>query len=77
MTDFYDKVYDETFDSVYAQMTLKKNTDPEFTKSQLDELIRHMYCNQGNDWEGRGEIKDIILSATIAACEVFLHNWDK
>jgi len=29
----------------------------------------------GNDWIGRGELGDIISQATIAAYELFIHQW--
>ena len=76
MDDYRDRVYDETFDCVYKNMEYRKNNDDCFTKQELEGLLRSLYINEGNDQLGKGEIQDIIQSATIAACETVLHHWD-
>lgn len=76
MSDYLDKTYDETFDSVFANMTYRKENDPDFTKQHLKDLLESLYVHQGNNWVGRSEIKELINTATIAACEAVLYDWE-
>lgn len=76
MTDYMQKTYDETFDTVYTNITQRKENDSNFTKQSLKELLDSLYVHQGNNWAGRSEIKELINDATIAACETVLFDWN-
>lgn len=75
MSDNLKDSYDTTFEVVYNDMLNKKMNDPGFTKQHLKELLQNLYVNEGNNWVGRGEAKEIDLAATIAACEAVLYDW--
>jgi len=76
MKDNIDRIYDKYFDTYYAHMLDRKRTDPQLTKRFLRELIESLYVAQGNNWEGRSEVKDAEMRAMIAAYEVVLGNWE-
>ncbi len=75
MQDYREKIYDDTFNNVCKEIGLRKQNDPKFTKEELEGVLRSLYVDQGNDWDGRGEIRDIINDATISACELVLAEW--
>jgi len=75
MDDSIKDTYDRIFDTVYQEMLNRKKNDPNFTKQQLRELLDSLYQNSDNNWDGRGEFKEMELNATIAACEAVLYNW--
>ncbi len=77
MNEYLQNVYDSVFDLVYQSTLDRKAHDPSFTKDQLQELLQTYYVNIDNNWEGRGEIKETELAATVAAYEVVLANWDE
>lgn len=76
MKDNIDQIYEKYFDTYYAHMMNRKSCDPTLTKQFLRELIDTQYIAQGNNWEGRGAMKDAEYRAMIAAYEVILENWD-
>ncbi len=75
MNGSLEEIYDKYFDTYYAHMLDRKQTDPHLTKRFLRELIGSLYVAQGNNWEGRSEVKDAEMRAMIAAYEVVLHDW--
>lgn len=77
MKDNLDEIYDKYFDTYYAHMLARKECDRDLTKQFLCELIESLYVAQGNNWEGRSEVKDAEYRAMIAAYEVVLQNWQK
>lgn len=76
MKDGIDQIYDKYFETYYAHMLDRKKCDPDLTKRFLRELIESLYVAQGNNWEGRSEVKDAEMRAMIAAYEVILGNWE-
>ncbi len=76
MQDYTEIAFNETFDIVYNDITNKKNCDNSFDKDDLKDLLNTLYINEGNNWTGHGEIVMAKHSATIAACEAVLAEWD-
>ena len=76
MKDNIDQIYNKYFDTYYAHMLDRIQTDPCMTKRFLRELIESLYVAHGNNWEGRSEVKDAEMRAMIAAYEVILNNWE-
>lgn len=56
-------------------LELRRKTDPGFTLGDAEGVLTHLYVRQGNDQEGRGELQDLILEATIEAYEEFIGRW--
>jgi hypothetical protein len=75
MQDYMDEIYERNFEIYYEFMTMRKETDPEFTKEDLKQLLAGFYAAQDSNW-GVSEAKATAHQAMIAACEVVLSNWD-
>lgn len=69
----YSKIFEETCNYIRNRRKL----DSDFTISQLEEMIKAAYLKRGNDWVGKGKIKHITDTATIAAYECMLAKWKK
>ncbi|MDP3176626.1 MAG: hypothetical protein Q8M76_01900 [Spirochaetaceae bacterium] len=65
----------EVFEGVLRSLETRKATDPSFTITDAEGSLTHLYHREGMDWEGRGELQDVILAATIAAHEHFIVEW--
>lgn len=65
----FQRIYRETTDDLHARLNSGVLTPEEF-KGMLEAL----YVQDGNDWLGRGETEQTVLSATIAAFEAVLHS---
>ncbi len=76
MDEFLQQVFDDSFDNAYAQLKLRQLNDPAFTKEYLQGLLESLYVRQGNNWDGRGQAKDMIQSGMIAAAELLLSEWE-
>ena len=76
MTDYSEVAFNETFDIVYNDILNRKQNNKGFDKNDLKELLNTLYMNEGNNWTGHGEIVMAKHSATIAACEAILAEWD-
>ncbi len=77
MEEYLQQVYEDAFDNAYAHFTLRKQEDPAFTKEFLQGLLDSMYTRQGNNWDGRGQAKDMMQSGMIAAAELVLTEWSQ
>jgi hypothetical protein len=75
MEDYREKIFEDTFNNVCTDMRRRRQTDSQFTKEYLEGVLQSLYVDQGNDWVGRGEVRDIINDATISACELILSEW--
>jgi hypothetical protein len=76
MEDMLEQVFNDAYDDVYEHFSARKREDPAFDKTALQGFLDSQYHNQGNNWEGRSEIKEQMLNATIAAAETILAEWD-
>ena len=66
--------YDETFESVYHYLKMKQDDDPKVEIMHLERFLEDLYIYEGNDWLGRGELKDASIAATISACQVLIEE---
>lgn len=74
-TDWRDQKRKEVFESTLKSLENRRLIDPGFTLSDAQSALDHLYVLEGNDWLGRGELGDIVTSATIAAHEHFIFEW--
>lgn len=70
--DHEEKVFNEAFERTYADMVEQYENNPIYDVNYIKEFLESMYVYQGQDWDGRGEIKHIRNSAIIAATELVL-----
>ncbi|MCT4604545.1 MAG: hypothetical protein N4A64_00355 [Marinisporobacter sp.] len=75
MMNYSEEKYTNTFESIYADLQNQREKDPRYTIYDLENLLESLYANEGNNWTGRGENKDVTTAATISACETFLTEW--
>jgi len=71
-----DKKYEATFELVYQQLNHARQHDPKYNRSDLKHFLESLYDNHGNNWLGRSEVQEAVQSATIAAAELLLSQWD-
>ncbi|MDX9827925.1 MAG: hypothetical protein RBT73_09285 [Spirochaetia bacterium] len=76
-TDWREKKREEVFESTLRGLQNRRRIDPSFSLDDLKSALNHLYVLDGNDWLGRGELGDIVSSATIAAYEHFQIEWNK
>lgn len=77
MDEYLQRVFDDAYDEAYGHFLSQKQNDPTFDRPFLRGLLNSMYVNQGNDWTGRGQVKDASQDAVIAAAEAILADWEK
>lgn len=65
----FDRVYTETHDDLLARLETGVLSPSEFAG-----MLEALYVQEGNDWLGRGEAEQTVLSATIAGFEAVLHG---
>ncbi len=75
-TDWREKKREEVFESTLKGLENRRRVDPSFSLSDARSSLDHLYVLEGNDWLGRGELGDIVTSATIAAYEHFIVEWE-
>jgi hypothetical protein len=67
--------YETVFEDVCHFVAYQRETDPEFTMARLEGLLQMAYQRSGDDWDGRGLVNQLALSATVAAYEHCLTAW--
>ncbi|HNW86941.1 MAG TPA: hypothetical protein PLP25_00850 [Candidatus Limiplasma sp.] len=75
MEQFLQEIFDDSFHNAYECYQLRKQTEPGFTRAFLQGLLNSLYAAQGDDWLGRGEVKDASDNGVIAAAEAILSEW--
>ena len=76
MDEYLQQIYDDAFQNAYDSFTHRRRTDPLFTRRYMEGLLESLYVRQGDDWLGRGEVRDREQSAMISAAETILQEWD-
>lgn len=71
-TDGIDEKYNQVFEEEYTCLQRRKAHDPLFGIPEASGVLHHLYIQDGNNWEGRSEIVQASVSATIAAHERFI-----
>lgn len=72
-SDFFDnETYDCTYRDEIIGILRRKENNPSCTLEDLESVLESLYIQEGNNWEGRGQVQDLILSATINAYEHFI-----
>ena len=70
-----DVKYSETFGKELRGLERRRAADPDFSITDLEGTLRHLYLMEGSDQGGRGEVQDTAMAATIAAYEHFIALW--
>jgi len=70
---FLEERYNETYDLVIADLTQKKANGYSMDRIKMD--LDSYYIRIDQDFDGRGQLFHIKMTATIAAYEALLHEW--
>jgi hypothetical protein len=73
--DWRESKYEETLEQELRGLERRRRAEPECKVQDIEGILLHLYNMEGADWAGRGDLQDIILSATIAAYERFVFEW--
>lgn len=76
-TQWEDETYSRVFEEEVRGLERRRLNDPRLTIDTLRQMLRDLYIRDGNNWEGRGAVADIVSAATIAAYEYFIAEWQK
>ncbi|MDR0389893.1 MAG: hypothetical protein LBH73_07470 [Spirochaetaceae bacterium] len=75
--DWRENTYEHTLEEELLGLERRLKSDPDCTLESLEGILTHLYHSEGADWGGRGEVQNIILSATIAAYELIVARLKK
>ena len=73
--DWREAKYSEVFEMELRGLWTRRQADPNLDRAEIEGTLQHLYIQEGSDWQGRGEVGDIVMAATIAAFERFLSEW--
>lgn len=76
-TDNIDNMYSQVLEEELRGLSRRKKYDSSCTIDDLKGILKHLYIFDGNNWTGRSELMSSSLSATIAAYEEFIFEWEK
>jgi len=71
-----DEAYKEAFETELRGLKRRCEHDPNCTVEELKGTLKALYVFQGNNWDGRGEVYELGLAATIAAHEYFIDEME-
>lgn len=72
LTASIDAKYDQIYNEEILGLERRMKHDSSFGIQDASGILQNLYIMDGNNWEGRGELQQAALSATIAAYEHFI-----
>ena len=75
-TEWRDIKYMETFEQELRGLERRRASDPSLTLGDIEGTLKHMYIMDGANQDSMG-VQDATVSATIAAYEHFIAEWQK
>ncbi|MCF8230769.1 MAG: hypothetical protein K9J27_01170 [Bacteroidales bacterium] len=72
-----ERKYEEVFQWVCDYVDRQRQNNSGFTIQQLKKMLETEYVNQGNGWSGKSDIQETVSSATIAAYQHKIVEWQK
>ena len=74
-TEWKDVKYQDVFEKELRGLQRRRNSDPDCKVEDIEAVLQNLYIMDGADWQGRGDVQDIFMAATIAAYEHFIAEW--
>ncbi|MEA5032053.1 MAG: hypothetical protein VB025_07880 [Sphaerochaeta sp.] len=65
---------DSEFELMLDHLALRSKS-PKFDIRDIEQELHHLLVYQGQDWVGRGEIKNAEIQGHVYAYQVFLKRW--
>ncbi len=76
-TQWLDDAYEQVLEEEKRGLERRRQHDPNLTIDDIQGILDNLYINDGNNWEGRGPLADVVFAATIAAYEMYIEEWKK
>lgn len=70
-----EKKYKLVFENVCTYVD-EQRADSDFSLTDLKNMLETEYVNEGNGWDGKGEVQEMVQSATIAAYQHKIVEWE-
>ncbi len=77
ITDWRELTYRDAFKNAVLYVKNMRKNDTSFTLNDLEAMLQSEYDRQGLAWEGRGEVVELSIEATIAGMQQELSLWKK
>ena len=77
IVEWREETYKQMFESTTAFVKHLKNNDDKFGIANLEAMLQSEYDRQGLAWDGRGEVVELNIEATIAALQNEIIIWKK
>lgn len=77
ITQWRETTYNNMFKSTTNYVNNLRATDKKFTLADLEAMLQSEYDRQGQAWDGRGEVVELSIEATIAAMQHEISRWKK
>ena len=74
MNNIEKQILDQEYQVMLDHLTLRSES-PSFKIEEIEEEYHHLLIYQGQDWDGRGQIKGAEIKGHVYAYEVFLKRW--
>jgi len=75
--DWEEKKYQEVFDDETRLLVRRRASDASCSIDDIQGILDSLYVLDGNNATGRSCVQQIEISATIAAYEAFIYQWQK
>lgn len=75
--EWRENTYKTTYESTRSYLRKLRDSDPAFGIKELEAQLQSEYDRQGLAWDGRGEVMELKIEATIAAMQAELSTWKK
>ena len=73
--DWKEVKYDEVFEQELRGLKRRREAEGDCTVEDIEGTLQHLYIMDGHGWDGRGDVSEIVMAATIAAYEHFIAEW--
>lgn len=77
INDWREVTYKGAFNNAVVYVKNMRKNDPGFTVTDLEAMLQTEYDRQGQAWEGRGEVVELTIEATIAGMQQEITRWKK
>jgi hypothetical protein len=68
-----DTIYEKNYEVTLAHLEHQKNSSS-YDRMDIEKELEALYIYEGQNWDGRGELKEAEIASAIAAYEVFLNR---
>jgi len=77
ISDWRELTYRDAFNNAVVYVKNMREKDLSFTLSDLEAMLQSEYDRQGQAWEGRGEVVELTIEATIAGMQQEIIRWKR